>query len=171
MLNELNTRTFIHLPKANYLGEQIYFATLCSFQKRAVFKTSALCSWLLELLASESISNHFSILAYCLMPDHLHFLARGVEVSSDFLHFVKTFKIKTSRNYVSTNGEPLWQRRFFDHVLRPSESVESFAWYIWLNPVRKGLAGSPEAYPFSGSFSGLKMPTAWINSRWRPGWK
>jgi len=167
----LPKRRPVRLSKFNYLGHQIYFATLCSFQKAPVFRKGALCKRLLELLSSEATAKDFSILAYCLMPDHLHFLAKGLRGSSDFLHILKTFKLKSSRNYALLSGGALWQRGFFEHVLRPTEPVESFAWYIWLNPVRRGLVSSPEEYPYSGSFSGLHMPLGWTNRHWRPNWK
>ena len=161
MLKLLPIRKSIQLRRPNYLGQQIYFATLCCFAGRSVFKPPARCSWLLELLSKEATSTHFSVHAYCLMPDHLHFLAQGLHAGADFLHFLKSFKVKTSRGYSQEQGQALWQRRFFDHVLRPSDPLESFAWYIWLNPVRRGLASTPEKYPYSGSFSGMKMPLAW----------
>jgi len=41
--------------------------------------------------------NSFDVHAYCLMPDHLHFLAEGTEPTSDLRHFIKSLKIKTSR--------------------------------------------------------------------------
>jgi hypothetical protein len=46
---------------------------------------------------------------------------------------------------------PLWQRRFYDHALRASESIEIVAGYIWNNPVRAGLVSEADDYPFSGS--------------------
>jgi putative transposase len=171
MHKALPARKFINLSKSAYRGQQIYFATLCCFGKRPVFQGPMLCEWLLALLSSESSSNHFSVIAYCLMPDHLHLLAKGLHASSDFLHFLKTLKIKSSRTYARQNGEALWQRRFFDHVLRPSEAVEPFAWYIWLNPVRRELVATTETYAFSGSYSGMNMPSAWTNPNWQPSWK
>lgn len=171
MLSLLAARKSIRLPAPNYLGDRFYFITLCSFHKRNVFTTPARCQWLIAALSSEAAACHFAIHAFCLMPDHLHFLAQGLDSGSNLLRFVKTFKIKTSRHYVQRMGKPLWQHSFFDHVLRPSESVESFAWYIWLNPVRRRLVATPEQYPYSGSFSGMRMPTAWRNFEFQPDWK
>jgi hypothetical protein len=81
--------------------------------------------------------------------------------------------MKASRSRVAVftfreHGEPLWQTRYFDHVLRPGESVEDFAWYIWLNPVRKEMVKRPEEYPFSGSLTGMRMPAEWSKADWRP---
>ncbi|MBN2380988.1 hypothetical protein JXM67_14415 [candidate division WOR-3 bacterium] len=44
----------------------------------------------------------------------------------------------------------MWQRGYYDHILRKEEDLEIVANYIWGNPVRKGLAETIEEYPFSG---------------------
>jgi putative transposase len=105
------------------------------------------------------------------MPDHLHFLAEGTASVSDLRQFAKSFKIKTSRQHSRDAGERLWQREFYEHILRSADSVESIAWYIWMNPVRKGFVAIAQEYPFPGSFSGMKMPTTWTAPGWCPPWK
>jgi REP element-mobilizing transposase RayT len=96
-MNLLPARKNIHLAPSNYVGYQRYFVTLCTFRRQVVFSDSKYCLDLLALLRTECASCHFSVLAYCLMPDHLHFLAEGLDPASDLLHLVKSFKIKTSR--------------------------------------------------------------------------
>jgi len=60
---------------------------------------------------------------------------------------------------------------FYDHVLRPWEPVHSFLWYIWMNPVRKGLCKSPYEYPWSGSLTIDWKRTASVEEQWTPPWK
>jgi putative transposase len=45
---------------------------------------------------------------------------------------------------------PLWQRGFFDHVLRGDESYAQRCDYVRANPVRAGLVNDPDAWPFAG---------------------
>jgi len=47
----------------------------------------------------------------------------------------------------------LWQRSYFEHVLRDDEDPFQVARYILDNPVRAGLVQSPENYPFLGSLT------------------
>lgn len=170
-MNSLPVRKNIRLAPLNYIGYQRYFLTLCSFRRQIVFSDTGRCRDLLALLAAECASRNFSVPAYCLMPDHLHFLAEGLDPASDLLHLLKSFKIKSSRKYTARTGLPLWQRGFYDHVLRPGEQLESVAWYIWLNPVRKRMVSIASDYPFSGSLTGMKMPSIWSAPDWRPSWK
>ena len=85
---------------------------------------------------------------YCVMPDHVHLLVDGLRAASDFLAFTKSLKLKTSREFAVASGNPLWQKKYFDHILRPKESMDAVPWYIWLNPVRAGLGRAAGIYPF-----------------------
>jgi len=168
---ELPVRKCTHLSRFNYLGQNHYFVTFCCFHRQTFFLDQRLSNWLLKLLRSESLAHSFRVHAYCLMPDHLHFLAEGMAPSSDLLHFVKSFKIKSSRQFSAEFRRVLWQRDFYEHILQCAESVESVAWYIWLNPVRKRLVADPEQYPHSGTMTGWKMPHIWSKPDWQPPWK
>ena len=157
----------IRLGRFNYVGRQCCFVTLCCLDRRPVFVDCKRCVWLLEKFRAESASRSFAIHAYCIMPDHFHFLAEGMDASSDLLMFVKGLKIKTGRQYQAENSQALWQKKFFDHILRSHESPEAVAWYIWSNPVRRGLSAVVGEYPFAGSFTDLakripSAPTSWI---------
>lgn len=76
------------------------------------------------------------------MPDHLHAL---VSFPRD-----RDMKIVISRwkQFTATNAGIKWQRDFFDHRLRSDESLYEKAYYIEMNPVRKGLVDRPEQWPY-----------------------
>lgn len=90
----LPIRKNIRMPRLNYVGYQCYFVTLCTFHRQSVFSDSSRCQELLALLDGECASRNFSVLAYCLMPDHLHLLAKGLDPASDLLELLKSFKDK-----------------------------------------------------------------------------
>ena len=93
---------------------------------------------LLETLANERGTEVF---AWCFMPDHVHFLLQDF----DLVEFVRLFKGRlTPRARQLERSRPLWQKSFYDHALRKSESVFTIAGYIWENPVRAQLTNSPE---------------------------
>ena len=52
------------------------------------------------------------------MPDHVHLLIEGVTESADFLRFVKLAKQRSGAAYALTSGERLWQKGYYDRVLR-----------------------------------------------------
>ncbi|HJZ04900.1 MAG TPA: hypothetical protein VI935_09660 [Thermodesulfobacteriota bacterium] len=54
-------------------------------------------------------------------------------------------------NLRKKQGFNLWQKSFYDHILRNEESVIETVRYIFNNPVRKGMVGEFKEYPFFGS--------------------
>ena len=85
------------------------------------------------------------------MPDHLHLLVEGSE-ASDLPVFVKDFKQRTGFQYRRARGQSLWQKSYYDHILRTEEDVHGVARYIVGNPVRAGLVAAAKDYPYCGSF-------------------
>ncbi len=161
----------IRLPSREYIGKKAYFVTLCSANRRKVFTYSDTSREILRLLKDESEARGFAILAYCLMPDHLHFLADGLTPNSDLSMFLKAFRIKTSRGYTRARRGALWQKKFYDHIIRSSVSLDSVAWYIWLNPVRTGVAKTVGEFPFAGSFVLTDPFRKQPEIIWKPDWK
>jgi putative transposase len=86
------------------------------------------------------------------MPDHLHLLVEALSDASDLIAFVHAMKQRTAYEYRRRlQGGPLWQKGYFEHVVRDDESTKTQARYILENPVRAGLMTEPLEYPFSGS--------------------
>ena len=143
------TRTPQRAPFFDYLGLHRYSLTLCTARRQRCF-TDAGVVWSVhaQILRSSAVE-WFAILAYCYMPDHLHLLVEGVTADAHLPRFVVRFRQGTG-HILARRGIQLWQRGYFDHVLRRDEATESVARYIWNNPVRAGLVEHPQQYPFSG---------------------
>lgn len=141
------------LDRNEYVGEKWFLVTMCCDHRKKIFITSDKVGWGTDFLGVESVRNQFVIEAFCVMPDHLHFLAFGIASTSNLLIFAKSFKQKTAYVYQKKHGAMLWQTNFYDHVVRSHESPSRVAAYIWMNPVRKGLCRNFDEYPFSGSFT------------------
>lgn len=91
--------------------------------------------------------------AYCLMPDHVHFLWMGMTELSDQKKAMRHFRRSWSEVLVS-RGFAL-QKQPFDHVLRENErkrdAFTKVAYYIFENPVRARLVESWKDYQYVGS--------------------
>ena len=87
------------------------------------------------------------------MPDHLHLLIEGLAEaeSSDCRRFISRAKQFSGYHYAKAFGHRLWQRYGFERVLRDDEATLVVARYILENPLRAGLVGRIEDYPFAGS--------------------
>jgi len=138
------------LPLDSYADARAYFLTVGCASRRRVFTNQGTVAACLAQLDSSSKMHGYLVLAYCFMPDHLHLLVMGDD-HTDLLRFVKDFKQRTGYAYRQTNAKPLWQKSYYDHVVRAEEDVREVARYIVANPVRAALVATPSDYPYSGS--------------------
>jgi putative transposase len=135
----------------SYVGFHRYFLTLCVRGRREVFTDAALVAALLEQISRAAADWHFAVLAYSFMPDHLHLLVTATTEDSALLEFAHAVKQLTGYAYRQWASSKLWQKGYFDRVLRDTDSTEAVARYIFLNPVVAGLCKDPREYPFAGS--------------------
>ena len=77
-----------------------------------------------------------------IMPDHVHFIAT-FDLDGGIKPIVKAWKGYQKRTLCVE-----WQPDFFEHRLRNDDEFTEKAFYIRMNPVRKGLATSPDEWPF-----------------------
>ena len=96
--------------------------------------------------------NKLKLYAFVVMPDHLHvvFLPMLPENLSTILHKLKR---RSSReiNEKSRSKGALWERRFYDRIIRNEEEFSKAIDYLYWNPVKAGLSETPERYPFSSA--------------------
>jgi REP element-mobilizing transposase RayT len=87
--------------------------------------------------------------AAVVMPDHAHAMFRITDGSrlGEVLHSIKSFSANQINTLLNRTGA-FWLDETFDHVVRHAEEWEEKFEYIRQNPVKKGLADVPDAYPF-----------------------
>lgn len=122
--------------------EQVYLLTLVTKDRSAAFERFSAAREVVRAMHDLSVASVAETLAFVVMPDHVHWLARLLGAVS-LGEAVRRFKAKVSRAL----GHPLWQRGFYDHALRRDEDIVSVARYIVANPVRAGLVRRIGDYP------------------------
>jgi putative transposase len=133
-------------------GEQPYFITIRAKLDTSPFSDERLANAVIESLNWTREHRHVSIYAYCLMPDHLHFLLRLPEDGPPLGEVIGAFKRFTTRQSWGFGFQgAIWQSRYYDRILRKSEDARQIVEYIMANPVRRGLVENPEHYPWSGT--------------------
>jgi putative transposase len=135
----------------SYVGKHAYSITCCTFARRPLFRDSAVVADVAAQLLKHSSQEHFAVLAYCFMPDHVHSLLEGLEESSDLRRLMTRWKQGTGYIHATGGGGRLWQGGFFDHVLRDEEDRQAVVAYVLANPIRAGLVAHPSDYPYWGS--------------------
>lgn len=96
------------------------------------------------------------ILSYCLMPNHVHFVA--IPRSADSMG--KTF-LTVNTHYSSYFNQKyglvghLWQQRYFSCILDEAHLYAAIR-YVELNPIRSGLVETPERWRWSSCRGNMK---------------
>ena len=167
----MHPRKQIRLRPENYKGPQSYFVTVCCDSRRTHLTKAEIAERLIALLQECAAHGSFLLHAYCVMPDHLHFLVEGTSGVANLQGFVRVFKLRTAFEFRQSHGQRLWQRGYYEHILRRSDAIEDVASYIWWNPVRRNLCGSPQEYPYSGSMTIPWMQRVGRRPVWCAPWK
>jgi len=139
------------LPREYYLGEITTAFTLCVHDKNPIFQDSMVIEAFIKLLYATAEESRCIVPVYCFMPDHLHIILTGAEPQADLWKMIVSFKQKTGYWLSRNMPTALWQKDFYDHIIRTEKTIATQVRYILDNPVRKGLVSSWRDYPYKGS--------------------
>jgi putative transposase len=140
-----------------------YFFTVVTNQRRPILVEAIARKALRSafLLVKERLP--FQIDAICLLPEHLHCILTLPEQDCDYSTRWKRIKAYFSRQYLGEGGSAgeitaskikkgevgVWQRRFWEHIIRDLEDLNRHLDYIHYNPVKHGSVKSVRDWPWS----------------------
>ena len=131
------------------IAGQTYLVTFTTHQRADIFSDAGKAACMARSLHGLRLWKDNRLLAWVVMPDHLHLLiALGTEESLSGV--VQKTKSNTARELKFCNPriEQVWAPAFHGRALRRDEDLRDFARYLVLNPVRAGLVRRVGDYPF-----------------------
>jgi putative transposase len=139
------------LPDFEYIGRIAYSVTITTFRRRPAFKDTGFARIARDKLLRTAEKFAFALIAYSLMPDHVHLLVQGERDDSDFEAFIKSWNTQAGFAWRRRGNTKLWQPGYFESVIRNDANLYRAARYILMNPVRAGLVTRASEYEFCGS--------------------
>ena len=125
----------------------LYLVTLCTTNRRKCLAIQPVHSALIKY-GQIGKQRGFALGRYVIMPDHIHLFVSG---TLDFNLGIWVRGLKRVVAAAVTGGRiNIWQRGFFDHVIRNSESYSQKWNYVRDNPVRAGLVTETSEWPYQG---------------------
>lgn len=128
-----------------------YFITVCTKDRRKLLATSAVHN-VLRTHWDKSLNLYgWAVGSYVVMPDHVHFFcadAAGTTTLSRMIGAWKQWSAKELCGLLRIDV-PVWQKEFFDHLLRSDESYSEKWNYVRRNPVRAGLVEDAGLWPYT----------------------
>jgi len=156
-------RRLLRLKYYNYASPGAYFVTICAKDRSLLFgdiiKGDMRLSDYGRIIAQEweisaKIRREITLDAFVVMPNHLHgvvFIEEsdvgatgGSPVRSgprqhslgSFLSGFKSATTKRINDLGQTPGRPIWQRNYYEHIIRNEQSLHRIREYIANNPAR-----------------------------------
>ncbi|NDU99536.1 REP-associated tyrosine transposase [Pseudoroseicyclus tamaricis] len=100
----------------------------------------------------------FGIIAWVVLPDHLHCVWQMPEGDADYSVRWRLIKSRFSMgidpgrrraSHIARGERAVWQRRFWEHHIRGEADLAAHVQYCWMNPVKHGFVASPEDWEWS----------------------
>lgn len=150
----MNKQTSPRLPDFDYSSAGVYFVTFCVQNRRPLLwigtpvngvtpDTIALSET--GRMVDAAIQNiprvypHVSVDTYCIMPDHVHLLLRFSPAMEDEMtgapsvsRIIKQLKVAVTKQL----GQSIWQKSFYDHIIRDEQDYQNIDDYIQRNPAK-----------------------------------
>ena len=133
-----------------YQNGGTWFFTVVTFNRVEVFRNDDLVALLNDCFQLVMHSYPFTIEAMAVLPDHLHTIWTLPDGDSDFSIRWNLVKGNFSRQFgkqlealspsrLKKRERAIWQRRFWEHLVRDSDDFNRLCDYIHYNPVKHGL--------------------------------
>ena len=147
-------RKTTRIQNYDYSTPGAYFITICTANRERIFwsdRRGELCSpdnvplsdigFIVdgEILKTGSIYSSVNIDKYCIMPDHIHLILSITTDADGRTQFAPTISrvIKQFKGSVSKQiGRPIWQKSFYEHVIRNRQDYDEIWKYIENNPLK-----------------------------------
>jgi len=123
------------LREFSYTGRWRYFVTCPTHKRARVFDSDQLARRTITALLHGAREHEFAVIAYCFMPDHVHLLVTGDTPRAAFRPFIRVFRRRAAWHCRDIVGVRLWQRGYYERVLRAHEPNERVIAYILGNPL------------------------------------
>ena len=165
MNHPYNQRKKLRLENYDYSSNGAYFITICSFQKKKIFSSifsrgdpcgcprtelSELGKLAEETISEIEIENHISVDKYVIMPNHIHMiimLSSPITDSREGCHYgiediLRKYKSLVANKWLSVCKErniymgKIWQRSYYDHIIRSEKDYLDIWKYIDENPLK-----------------------------------
>ncbi len=153
-MEELPKRKPNRLENFDYSSSGAYFITICTKNREHYFwntvgasiarlEKTPLSSYGIivddAIKAIPQIYSQVTVDYYTIMPNHIHLLIQLYNQDEDGRPVVAptiSRIVAQMKGYVTKRiGKPIWQKLFYDHIIRNKKDYEEISKYIYENPI------------------------------------
>ena len=140
MMTNLPNRKPNRLKGYDYAGNGAYFITICTKGRKCILSRIPVGNAApgvpkIELTTiGKIVEEHLRLIPgidkYVIMPNHIHLIIIKNKTGKSISEDIRALKSVVSRAV----GRPIWQKSFYDHIIRDEEDYLTKAEYIGNNP-------------------------------------
>ena len=158
--------------RRNLVKGGTYFFTVTLINRHSNMLTQYI-DLLRESVKSTQQRHPFEIVAWVVLPDHLHAVWQLPMDDCDYSsrwraiksHFVRGLKKQDVLVNIRADGSALvWQRRFWEHTIKNEDDLRRCVDYCYINPVKHGLVKTVADWQYSSFHRDVKRgiyPANW----------
>jgi REP element-mobilizing transposase RayT len=147
-------RRSIRLKWHDYSQNGAYFITICTQKRACLFGEIQNNAMILNKMGTivfdtwydlPNHNSHVLLDEFVIMPNHIHGIVMIGEAGSEpaptrhglseIVRQLKTFSSARINNLRNSHGIPVWQRNYYEHVIRNEKSFHAIREYIRYNPL------------------------------------
>jgi REP element-mobilizing transposase RayT len=158
---EIHCRQSIRLQGYDYSNQCAYFVTICTWSRENILGNVLNSAMQLTSFGEivmkcwEELPNHYKNIEldqFVIMPNHLHGIiwingdiaGTGFKPAptdkrhglSEIVRALKTFSSRRINKNRNISGTPVWQRNYFDRIIRNEKELTAIREYIINNPLQ-----------------------------------
>jgi putative transposase len=155
--------------RAKYVGGY-YFFTVVTYNRRPFLTSDSARDCLRKAIERTKHKRYFDIIAFCLLPEHLHCIWKLPDDDDNYSLRWSSIKTVFTRLYLHAGDieyqqcpsrknkrqRGIWQIRFWEHLIRDDKDLQRHVDYIHYNPVKHGHVEQVESWPWSSYHRYLK---------------
>ncbi|NMM41025.1 REP-associated tyrosine transposase [Pseudoalteromonas arctica] len=128
-------------------ANHFYSITIVTHQRQRFFTGLAINRQIIKHMQQLEQQQLIKSIAFVLMPDHLHWQFQLLE-NTTLASVIRTFKGRTATTCRKYGIQKLWQKGYYDHLIRDENDLINQARYIVANPLRAKLVTTVANYPY-----------------------
>ena len=151
-----------------------YFFTVVTYKRRPILTQGANIDRLRRAIRIVKQTHPFIIDGIVILPDHIHTIwqlpegddnypMRWAQIKRQFSMLVATDE-SSSHSRRNKRERGIWQRRYWEHMIRDDEDWHRHMDYIHYNPRKHGYVASAEDWPYSSLASCQRK--GWYEAGW-----
>jgi REP element-mobilizing transposase RayT len=129
------------------LPHHFYTVTVVTHNRNPFLVELNLNRCIIKQMQNLEIQRQVKSNSFVIMPDHLHWQFE-ILPGSTLSQVMRYFKGRTTATSRKFGIYKLWQKGYYDHLIRDEEDLINSARYIVANPLRAKLVTSVADYPY-----------------------